>query len=96
MKKHSFKIGWILSFSFLIFWFSLVFLSCVQRNLLPLIKGGIAWTELVLLFLLILVSTALGRKILRWLKIEFTSFLEEFLFSLCLGIGVSAIYLILY
>lgn len=90
MKKHSFKIGWILSFSFLIFWFSLVFLSCVQRNLLPLIKGGIAWTELVLLFLLILVSTALGRKILRWLKIEFTSFLEEFLFSLGLGLGTLA------
>ncbi|GAH21395.1 unnamed protein product [marine sediment metagenome] len=58
-------------------------------------RGGILWGSLgeilfriFLLFIFLLVSAGLGRKIFRWLKFESGSFLESFLFGLAIGLAI--------
>lgn len=49
---------------------------------------GETFFRIFLLILFLLVNTALGRKVLGWLRVESESFLEQMLFSLGIGLAI--------
>ncbi len=95
MNRNNFwRARWPFLFVFLILWAAFLLSSYFRRYPLPVRPASGIWGELFFLLFIILIAWALGRKALKYLRNEFSTFLEESVFSLGLGLGILA-YLVL-
>lgn len=80
------KAKWSIFLLFIV-WAGIVYVNYFRHYHVPFKRGRLYWQEFLLLSVILLLTFALGRKILKLLKVRIDSFLEESIFSIGLGLG---------